>query len=64
MTSREADYAINLLLFRLGREPELVARMREEPSTVFAELGVTPEEGELILRRDGRALYDLERMRR
>jgi Aromatic-ring-opening dioxygenase LigAB, LigA subunit len=49
-------YAINLLFYRIGREPELANRLRDDPEGVFAEFGIDEDEGKLIIARDGAGL--------
>jgi hypothetical protein len=49
-------YPINLLFYRIGREPELANRLRDDPEGVFAEFGIDEDDGKLITARDGAGL--------
>ena len=52
-------YALNSLLFRLKKEPELRARLAADPATALSDFDLTDAERTAVIAGDLRALNDL-----
>ena len=52
-------YALNSLLFRLKKEPELRARLAADPATALSDFDLTDAERTAVIAGDLQALNDL-----